>query len=231
MKLKVSAILIVLVFCVAGCSSDNGNVSQTQSGSASSDETSESSISLADMVDSELYAFESMGDTFAFVVVTNNSDVAVDIDTNITALDPNGEIIGAYSFNESCIAPGQSYPLWHYFEGVPIADIENYDYSVTVNESKRESVIDENLVLSVENMTDTGVIVQATNNNGFDIQYLHAYALFFNNGELVGFGDTFIENNSSDTLLTAGSTVTKQIDSNSSGAAFDDVKVYFRGSK
>jgi hypothetical protein len=131
--------------------------------------------------------------------------------------------------NESCIAPGQSYPLWHIIEGVDISDIADFDYSVTVTKSSNTTVVDDDLPWNVDNTTDDGVIITVTNNHDYDVQYLNAYALFFRGDELVGFGDTYIDNVSSDCILQSGQTITKQIDTNNSDESFDNAEVYLKG--
>jgi hypothetical protein len=231
----VGIVISVVVIVATPSTPKSGTVSNTDSVTTSDDSAGETSgdngseETLADMVDHEIYAYSDMGDTFAFVVVKNNADVAVDVDTNVNALDESGSVIGTYSFDESCIAPGQSYPLWHMFEGIEISDIADFDYSVTVTKSNNTTVVDDDLPWSVDNTTDDGVIITVTNNHDYDVQYLNAYALFFRGDELVGFGDTFIDNVSSDCILQSGQTVTKQIDTNSSDESFDSVEVYLKG--
>lgn len=192
-------------------------------------ETDNVQETLADMIEHEIYAYTSYGDTIAFVLVKNNSDVTIDIDTNVKAVDSSGNIISAYSSNEMCIAPGQSYPIYHYFEGIDASEIANYDYTVTATKSSRVSVVDANLPWSIDSVNDNGVLITVTNNHDYDVSYLYAYSMFFNDGEFVGFGSLYIDNISSDCILQSGQTVTKQIDINSSDIKFTDAEIYLHG--
>ncbi len=183
---------------------------------------------LADMIDHEIYAVSSYDDTMAYILVTNNADVPIDVSTNTSALDASGAVIGAYSSSETCIGPGQSYPVYHYFEDIPIEKISNFDYSVTVDRSNHESVVDADLQWSIENTTDDSVIIKVTNNHDYDIQYLSACAMFFKGNTLVGFGDTYIDNDEANCILQSGASVTDEIESYTENG-FDRVEVYLRG--
>ena len=217
-------IIIAPIVLFSPSPTPSGTVSNKSEQSVDADERE----TLADMIDHEIYAVSSYDDTMAYIVVTNNSDVPIDVSTNTSALDASGAVIGAYSSSETCIGPGQSYPVYHYFEDIPIEKISNFDYSVTVDRSNHESVVDADLQWSIKNTTDDSVIIKVTNNHDYDIQYLSACAMFFKGNTLVGFGDTYIDNDEANCILQSGASVTDEIESYTENG-FDRVEVYLRG--
>lgn len=225
-------IVIFMIILLSPSSPSSGTVTKNSANSDAIEvetESPDSSQTLADMVDTELYYFEGMGDTYAFVVAINNSNVTVDVDANLTANGSDGSTISTSSSNIYGIAPGSSYPLWNYFDGISVNDIDNIDYSMTVTRSSAISVTDM-MDCSVEATNSDGVIVKATNIGSEDIDYPEVFAIFFQNGNPVGFGNIFLDNVSSDCVLQAGQTVTKTIECYSDGS-FDDVKVYYHATK
>ena len=219
-------VIIALVVLFSPSPTPSGTVSNKDSAQIETDEPE----NLADMIEHKIYAMSSIDCTTAYVLVTNNADVPIDVSTNVSALDTSGTVLGAYSSSETCIAPGQSCPVYHYFDGISIDKIADYDYSVTVTRSSYESIVDADLDWKIENTTENGVIIKVTNNHDYDIYYLSAYAMCFKNGKLVGYGSTYIDNVESDCILQSGATVTEQIDCYLEGD-FDNVEVYLNGRK
>lgn len=225
-------IVVFLIILLSPSSPSSGTVVKNSADSETVEaetESSDNSLTLADMVDAELYYFENMGDTYAFVVATNNSDVTVDVDANLTVKGSDGNAISTSSSNICGIAPSGSYPLWNHLDGISVSGIDNIDYTVTVTKSSATSVTNM-LDCSIEATNSDGVIVKATNSGSEDIDFPEAFAIFFQGGKPIGFGNIFLDNVSSDCILQSGQTVTKTIECYSDGS-FDDVKLYYHATK
>lgn len=222
------SILFAIVILAFPTVPTSGTVERSTNTTESVEDAETDDETLADMIATELYYYESMGDTFVFVVATNNSENTVDIDTNVIAKDSDGNIIATYSFTENAIGPKESYPLWHYFEGVSTDSIDKIDYTLTATNSSRKSVVD-SLKCTINGTNDSGVIITVENSSEEDIYYPKAYALFLQDDNLVGFGETYLDNVSSDCVLQSGKSVTKTIEYYSD-SEFDDVKVFYHAS-
>lgn len=225
-----SIIGILFFFIILFSASDSSEtVERSYSANNTAEQSSIHADTLADRIDTTLYYLEQLNDTYAFVIAENNSDTTVNIDANLSAKDTAGDTISTYSSSISALAPGESYPLWNYFENISAESIADIDYTITVTKSSETSVVD-HMNCSVENTTAESVIVKATNKSNEDIYFPEAFAIFFKDQKPVAFGNTYLDNVSSDCILQSGKTVIKSIDCFSDNS-FDDVKVYYHATK
>lgn len=181
------------------------------------------SSDLVDQMEVEEYSYSDDDMTYLMLVIKNNSEQTVKLETNATAKDSDGKTIGAFSNDAVAVMSGQSVALLHLFEDAP--DVSDFSYTLMAKkDTDFESVFDD--VTVEESATDDRVILTATNNGSKDAEYVCATALFFKDGKFVGFGDTYITDD--DSYLKAGATLSSEIDCYADGG-FDDVKVYYTG--
>ena len=169
------------------------------------------------------YDYENeIGDTLHFLVIKNNSSKTVKIDSNCTALDSSGTVIGADSSELYALGSDCESILIDYFDSV--SGIDKYEYTLNVKEDPFYDSIIQDITVETSVQEDK-VIISCTNNGTEAAEFVEAYALFFSNGELIGYGSTYITDDDSE--LKAGSTISEQIEIY--GKSFDDVNIYITG--
>lgn len=169
------------------------------------------------------YLYENYGRHLYFIVVTNNSDDSVKVEGNATAKDADGNILAVDSMRIYVVGPGET--TIGYFSFSNAENMSSVEYELTYGEPTYTAVLND--VSSEIIINNKNVIVSATNNGDKSIDYLEAYALFFDaDGNVVYNNYTYISD--SDGELKAGSTLSKQIDCYKD---FDNVEVYFIGKR
>lgn len=172
--------------------------------------------------DTEEYIFEnSFGTTYYFVVMTNNTNETYKVSSNGTALDANGNVLGADDMTVDVIGPGETTMEYFFFDNV--SGVDHVDYQLNYSDSYYKPVIN-NLAVE-QNINNKNVVVSVTNNGSYAAEFVQAYALFFDsNNNVVRFDSTYVTDDDSE--IKPGATLSKQLDSYN---AFDTVNVYFTG--
>lgn len=182
----------------------------------------EKNISSDDLSITEYDYENTIGSTLHFLIIKNNSNKTVKINSNCTALDSSGETIGANSSELYALGAGCESILVDYFDNV--SDIEKYEYTLNV---KEDSVYD-SVIQDIEVQTsvqEDKVIISCTNDGSEPAQFVEAYALFFSNGDVIDYGSTYFTDD--DLELKSGATISEQIEVY--GKKFDDVKIFIVG--
>lgn len=223
-------LLLMLIIGSAASSIFESNTETTIQSSNIQTETTENfqttkeDISVEDLMIEE-YSYENtIGDTLYFLVITNNSSETVQISSNATAYDEQGNVIGADSSELNAVGNGCQSILTHYFSSVE--NVKNFEYTLSVEkETYYQSVIQD--VKLETSILDDKVIVTCTNNGSESAEFLEATALFMKENELVYYGSKYITDDNSE--LKPNATISEQIEAY--GNDFDDVKVYLTGRK
>lgn len=169
---------------------------------------------------------DSIGTTWYFMEVTNNSSVTVSIETNVTAKDKKGKTIGAASESESAIEAGHTICLGHMFD-IEGTEPETFDYTFSVKEENFfKPVLSD---LSYET-SDTGkkVIVSCTNNGKEAAEFVEGTILFFSGKKLLNHSTTYFTDN--DLELKPGNTISEEFDYYGN-KKYNKFKIYFTGSR
>ena len=160
--------------------------------------------------------------TMEYLVIKNNSEKAVEITGNATALSADGSVVGAADCSINVLGPGEESIAYFYFSNV--TDVAEVDYSLSYNEAKYYDPVIKDLGLEV-NVNDSNVVVLVTNNGSKPAMFVEAYALFYDaNNNVVYASSGFVMD--SDSEIKPGATLSEQI---SAYEAFDHVEVYLTG--
>ena len=160
--------------------------------------------------------------TMEYLVIKNNSEKAVEITGNATALSADGSVVGAADCSINVLGPGEESIAYFYFSNV--TDVAEVDYSLSYNEAKYYEPVIKDLGLEV-NVNDSNVVVLVTNNGSKPAMFVEAYALFYDaNNNVVYASSGFVMD--SDSEIKPGATLSEQI---SAYEAFDHVEVYLTG--
>ena len=242
--MKRSILLILssmLILTACGSSSKSGSqnveVKDNRTENASGDATGGTSIvdnrdkndsdAAATASDDEFektgYLFENtIGDTLYFYIVKNNSNAAVRIDGNATAMDSNNNPIGANERSIDVLGPGETSLMVFYFDGV--TGIDKVDCSLSYNTNPRYKPVIGNLSLE-QTINDQNLTLVATNNGSVNAQFVEAYALFFDDsGNVVSYDSQYVVDGDSE--IKPGSTISVQLDTYK---GFDHVECYITG--
>ena len=173
----------------------------------------------------EEYSYENtIGDTLYFLVIKNNSEQTIQINSNATAYDENKNIIGADSSELYALGGGCQSILTHYFDSV--VNAKDFEYTLSIEKDIYYDSVIQDIKMETSVLDDKGIIT-CTNNGSESAQFLESTALFFNGNNLVYYGSTYITDNDSE--LKPNTTISEQIESY--GNEFDNVKVYITGRK
>ena len=158
-----------------------------------------------------------------FMVVRNNSPETIDVSTSSLAYSEDGKMVGAESASFDALGPGCTSVLYEAFETEE--KIDHYETELKSSKSEYyESVIQD--LSYVQNDIDGGAIFQVTNNGGDAAEFVEGYALFFLNGELVGYESAYFTDDDSE--IKAGETISKQMNLYED---FDKIEFYLTGRK
>lgn len=217
--MKKILMLIISVLCLlCGCGSKEPDSLSEENGTKQTEVLDE--VSLETQMSVEEYSFENtIGDTLYFLAITNNSSKTVKIDVNAIAKDVDGNIIGATDSDQNAVGSGETVCLCNYFNAVENA--ESFEYTMTVEEDAYyESAVKD--IEIQESRTDSKVIVTYTNVGEEEAYDVEAYALFFVNGELIGYDSSDVDE------IKAGATISTELTWH---GGYDDVKVYIRAER
>jgi hypothetical protein len=157
-----------------------------------------------------------------YLVIKNNSEETVEITGNATALDADGNVVGAADCSIDVLGPGEESIAYFYFYGVTDAAV--VDYSLTYKEAKYYDPVIKDLAVEV-NVNDSNVVVLVTNNGSKPAMFVEAYVLFYDaNNNVVYASSGYVTD--SDSEIKPGATLSEQI---SAYEVFDHVEVYLTG--
>ncbi|MBR1457073.1 MAG: hypothetical protein IJ594_07955 [Oscillospiraceae bacterium] len=169
------------------------------------------------------YSCIKYGTTYYYLVVKNNSEYTVKIDSSAIAKDSSGNVVGASDLDGiDALGPGEETIGVFYFSNV--VGVDHLDYQLNYSAQDRYSPVIGNLSAQVH-VNDKNVIVQATNNGDYPARFVHAYVLFFDeNGNVVDEEDTYLTDSASE--IKPGATQSGQLNTRE---AFDHIGVFFQG--
>ena len=178
-------------------------------------------VTLEDLQITE-YSYENtIGDTLHFLVIKNNSDKTLQIESNSTAHDASGTIIGADSSELEALGPDCESVLIDYFDRV--SGVDHFEYSLFIQEDPYYDSVIQDLDAQYSLLEDK-VIITCTNTGEEAARFVNATVLFFYEGTLISYDSTYIMD--SEDELKPGATLSEQLDCYKK---FDDIKVYFGG--
>ena len=222
------AIFMFEIFVVGLTNSDKSTVSSTTTASEGTaekngkEESQDVAVDLASQMSITEYSMEnSIGDTYYILVVKNNSNETVQLSVNAIAKDADGKTIGAASSSEDAVASGQEVCMLNYFDSVKDAD--TFEYTLTAKKDIYYKPVYSDLSVD-ESRTDTKVILTVTNTGDKAAMFVQAHAIFFKNGELIGYDYNYVTDDDSE--LKPGATLSKELECYSE---YDDVKIYMSG--
>ncbi len=158
-----------------------------------------------------------------FIVVKNNSSETVDISTSSLAYSEDGTMVSAADGSLEALGAGCTSVFYEAFE--TDADIDHYETTLNTSKSKYYKSVIQDLSY-VQNDIDGGAIFQVTNNGNEAAEFVEGYALFFRDGELVEYSNTYFTDD--DLEIKPGKTISKQFDSYEN---FDRIEFYLTGRK
>ena len=219
MKKIFYAVLVVMMVTMFGCSQNtSGNLEQSNDKTQiklqtskplpknTDNETETNSLNKNDIkVVDEYYMENSIGDTEYYLVIKNESNQTVAVESSAIALNKAGEEIGAADGEIEDLPSKCESIISFYFSSTKPA-IQNIHVTSKVMKDK--------------------VMVKCKNNGIDDVEFLKAYVLFFKGKKLVNSDSDYFTND--DSVIPAKETITKQIESYEK---FDSVKIYLSGRK
>ena len=204
---------------LCGCGNNEASSSNEEQKDTNQAEVVEE-VSLDAQMSVEECSFENtIGDTLYFLIVTNNSSKTVKIDVNAIAKDVDGNTIGATNSDENAIGGGETVCLCNFFNA--LQNVESFEYTMMVEEDAYFESAGKDIEIQ-ESKTDEKLILTYQNVGEEDVYEIEAYALFFANGELIGY------DSSSEYEVKAGATVSTEL---TCFEKYDDVKVYVHGER
>jgi hypothetical protein len=187
--------------------------------------TSSAKVSVSDSdFDKVGYLYEnSIGTTYYYLIITNNSTVTVSISGNGIAKDASGNSIGADNMSIDVLGAGETAIGYFYFSGVK--DVANVEYSLSYDTDSYYYPVVGNLSVE-QTLNDKNVTVSVTNNGDYPAQFVKAYCLFFDaDNNITKTDSTYVTDGDSE--IKPGATISVQLD-NYTGD-YDHAEVYFEG--
>lgn len=223
MRKKKLALVISLAMGIAGCMS--GIVS---AGSIVMNDNRGAVETEADPVTDDQFEFneykyeDSIGDTLYFLVVKNNSESTVSFESDGTAKDASGNVLGAAQCSIDVLGPGEQSIAYFYFDSV--TGIDSVEYTKTFDTDPYYKPVIANLDVQ-GNLNEQNATLTVTNKGEYSAQFVEAYALFFDaDNNLIRYTSNYITDGDSE--IKPGATLSTQLDSYDS---YDHVEIYFTG--
>ncbi|MCC8014275.1 MAG: hypothetical protein LIO87_03685 [Eubacterium sp.] len=158
---------------------------------------------------------------YHFIVIKNNTNETLSVSSSSIAYDADGNVLGADDASFDALGAGCTSVMREAFDIEGVA--ARYDTTVSsAPPSYYESVI-QDLTYTESNIA-SGAVFQVTNNGSEAAEFVEGYALFFKDGNLVGYDDAYFTDDDSE--IKPGATVTKQLDINKE---FDSIQFYLDG--
>lgn len=225
MKTRHFAFILAAAICLSGC----GSSTSTATGTANIEESAaqtEDVKDLADMMDVQEYTC-TVDDSFVYYVmyITNNSDTAVSIEMNVTALDSSGGMVGSSSDSTRAVDVGQTAGIWTTFDDWD--KISSFEYTLTASEETDYSPVYNDLDVEY-NTTDDGIVAKVTNNSEDNASFVWMDVVYLKGGEMVNFSELSFMNDNQE--LPAGTSLSVEGECYYDGG-FDDVVIAVNGRK
>lgn len=192
------------------------------------EETTEETTTTAKPVDKsefdiQEYKYEnSIGDTYYFLAIKNNSTQTVSIRFNMVAYDKKNNTIGAADGSIDVLGPGEESIGHGYFDSVK--GIDHVEYDISFNDASYYEPVVGKLEV-VKSINKKNVVVTVTNKGDKPAQFVEATALFLDkNGKVIGYSTKYITD--SDYELKPGAKLSGQL---GIYKGYKTVKVYFTG--
>lgn len=182
-----------------------------------------SSSELLEKISVKEYTYANfIGTNWYLMEITNNSDVTIQVETNVVAKDADGNTVGAASGEEGAIESGYTVCIPHMFDEIKP---ETYEYTISVNEEEYHSPVLSDLQYEA---SDTGdkLIVSCTNNGEKPAEFVKGLVLFFKGDQLLGHSSNYFTDDDSE--LKSGNTLAKEFEIYSD-EQYDNYKVYLTG--
>ena len=169
------------------------------------------------------YYYDNRWASYCYVVVKNNTDIAMEVSGNALAKNSDGSIVGAANYSGIDVL-GPNETSIGYFFFMDVNDIGNVEYSITPSECRYWRPVVGNL--SVETViAGNNIVVTVTNNGDYAAEFVRVHALFLDeNGNVVDTADTYAVDNESE--IKPNASIYCQLHSYES---FDTVEVYLTG--
>lgn len=253
---KLFTVLLMMSFLVCGCGGTDTSQPESGKTESQRDETneilsSETEMNREEQEDSEKESEEQKGSeqeseilnddgeveilaeytladgigwyTRHFIVIKNNSSETVEVSTSSLAYAEDGSMVGAGNAGFDALGAGCTSVLYEAIE--TDVKIDHYDTKLTASKSAYyESVIQD--LSFVQNDIENGAIFQVTNNGEDVAEFVKGYALFFKDGELVDYEDTYFTDDDSE--IKPKDTISKQM---TAYDEFDTIEFYLDGRK
>lgn len=158
-----------------------------------------------------------------FIIVRNISNETVDVSSSSLAYSEDGTMVGAANASFDALGPECTSVMYEAFE--TDAEINYYETEIESSKSKYYKSVIQDLSY-VQNDIDKGAVFQITNDGEEAAKFVEGYALFFSNGELVGYDNIYFTDDDSE--IKPGKTISKQLTSNKD---FDFIEFYMTGRK
>lgn len=198
------------------------SVESSESSEASGEESSADSLKDDDFEVKEYLYENSIGDYEYFLIVTNHSQEAVEMDASVTAYDGQKNAVETEEGEIDVLGPEEQGIIHIYFiEAIDVSSVENtLSYSPSLYFEPIVGMLEVH-----QEVNDRNVTLIVTNNGESDAQYVQAYALFFDaDNQIITTNNMFITNG--DGVIRPGETLSAQLDAYQT---FDHVECYLIG--
>lgn len=195
---------------------------EIESAAAESTET-ESTASTEEDFDVKGCLYEnSIGDTLYFITVKNNSQTAVSVSGNATAMDSAGSVLGAADMSIGLVGPGEETIGYFYFDSV--SGVDKVDYQLSYDEDTYYEPVLGNLEVE-ESLNETNVTITVTNNGDINAEFVEAYAFFMDaDDNIIRYNNTYVIDN--DNQIKPGASLSAQLNCYDT---YDHVEIYLTG--
>lgn len=137
------------------------------------------------------------------MVVKNNSPITLSISANVIARDASGSMSGASSMSEDAVESGYEACLVCSFDAG-----ETFEYTLYAEEEDYYIGVQSDIEYEVA-MNEKNIVVACTNTGSEAAEFVQAYTLFFDNGELVDVDYTYCVD--SDSEIKPGAMIASEI--------------------
>lgn len=165
------------------------------------------------------YSYQSMGFRYWFLKVKNNSPLNLRVKVDVEFYDEAGNLVAVESSEQEAFEAGHEVLLYE----MPDENYTSIKYSITPSkETYYDCVVSD---LSYEaSETDQKVILDVTNNGDKAAEFVMAKVLFFKEGQVSGFSQTYFTDDQFE--LKPGSSMKKELDCYD---GYDSYQVFFTG--
>ena len=181
--------LLLAVVMVTGCGNNKANStgSNTSTGTNTNNSSTNSNTSGKSAVDlgKKIKSSGATTDLGKFVVfITNENDVAVDMEIEVEFYDANGVIVGSDKENLEAVGSKAevAIDMWSTPES-----FDSYKIYVDVKETTKTQYFDK--IELTHNNTGKEIVVQVKNNSSDTIEYMTVSVVYYQGDKVVGYDD------------------------------------------